>query len=194
MQQWKDMGFRKFVINLRRVVSRDSERARDYDRRRGPSPGRSSRPIRDDRDRAYNNRDRGSDRDRDYDRERGHDRNRDRGYDRDRERGHERGPARDGRERSPVLKKARYGRSRSPGRPSLGADKNAKDRSAILLTPCLHPVWNLLLSSAAFSVSCDLNIYADLYRLHARWHLLVNTLYRDMCTSLYWVSLAGPAS
>ena len=85
----------------RRGGERGGDRSREYDRRRGPSPARPLRPMHGDRDRGH-------DRDRGYDRDRG---NRspqrfDRGKDR-------RGL---GRDRSPVLKKARYGRSRSPGR------------------------------------------------------------------------------
>lgn len=83
-----------------RGPERHDDRAQDYDRRRGPSPVRAIRGMRDERDRGY-------DRDRGYQREREADR-----YDRGRDRGGL------GRARSPVLKKARYGRSRSPGRRS----------------------------------------------------------------------------
>lgn len=83
-----------------RGPERHEDRPRDYDRRRGPSPVPPVRSMRDDSDRGYD-RDRGYQRDREADR-----------YDRARDRG------RPGRERSPVLKKARYGRSRSPGRRS----------------------------------------------------------------------------
>ena len=80
-----------------RGPERRDDRARDYDHRRGPLPVPAIRGMRDERDRGY-------DRDRGYQRERDADRGRDRvGL---------------GRERSPVLKKARYDRSRSPGRRS----------------------------------------------------------------------------
>ena len=86
------------VIISSRPLERDIDRGREYDRRRGPSPVRPIRSMRDDRDRGY-------DRNRGYNRSPGrHDRGRDRGG--------------LGRDRSPVLKKARYGRSRSPGRRS----------------------------------------------------------------------------
>lgn len=81
-----------------RGPDRDSDRGREYDRRRAPSPVRPIRSMRDERDRGYD---------------------RDRGYNRSparQDRGRDRGGL--GRDRSPVLKKARYGRSRSPGRRS----------------------------------------------------------------------------
>ena len=85
-----------------RGPERHDDRAQDYDRRQGPSPVRAIRGMRDERDRGYDR-----DRDRGYQREREADR-----YDRGRDRGGL------GRARSPVMKKARYGRSRSPGRRS----------------------------------------------------------------------------
>ena len=86
------------VIIPSRPLERDIDRGREYDRRRDPSPVRPIRSMRDDRDRGY-------DRSRGYNRSPGrHDRGRDSGG--------------LGRDRSPVLKKARYGRSRSPARGS----------------------------------------------------------------------------
>lgn len=104
---------------------RHDDRARDYDRRRGPSPVRPMRGMRDERDRGH-------DRDRGYQREREADR-----YDRARDRGGL------GRERSPVLKKARYGRSRSPGRRSSkspgrgGVSRHRCETCSFSMTPLL---------------------------------------------------------
>ena len=99
-----------------RGPERHDDRARDYDRRRGPSPMRPSRGMRDERDRGY---------DRGYQREREGDR-----YDRGRDRGGL------GRDRSPVLKKARYARSRSPGwRSSRSPGRGGVNRPRCVLPP-----------------------------------------------------------
>lgn len=99
-QNYRDRDRDRMPGRSDRGPERHDDRPRDYDRRRGASPVPPVRSMREDRDRWYD-RDRGYQRDREADR-----------YDRARDRG---GP---GRERSPVLKKARYGRSRSPGRRS----------------------------------------------------------------------------
>ena len=92
---------------------RDRVRGREYDRRREPSPVRPSRGVRDD------------DRHRAYDRDSGYNKSPPR-YDRGRDR------VGLGRERSPVLKRARYGRSRSPTRRSSRSTARDTRRRSVL--------------------------------------------------------------